>query len=661
MKKETLYTFAATLLTLVSTVGCSDFLDRNPSSGIDKSVLFVDYTMTQAFLDDALFNLERQYVIDFMHNNRSHNSQLSDECATTANNSGDGFGQYRAALINSGNWLLTSKTSNDWELGTGVNSGTTAGRAARSIRVCNLVFENYGSLENVSQDDIDRLLGQAHMLRAWHYFELIRRFGGMPILDRPLADKEDADQPRVTYAQSHEWMMQDIEKAILLLPEQWDDNNVGRPNKMAARAFASMAALYAASPLMQNDLESTVVKPYDKAKAEIAAQYAWEVISRLGRDKTNWLIGTTGDTWKKDWIYWWPNSMQAVNPEHLWYNRQNHALGGTNGNRTFNLTPGGSSSQLGENAAMLPTPTLNFVNMFDKKGADGNYYPIVDTRAGYSLDDPYVDRDPRFYQFILYPGSAPYGQYAKAATLGDFKVNSNDPYYATTWVGGYDYQQFLTLSFTNIQSQMQTSFMHKKFHWPEATENASGAMRNGNFHHRTVFIRVAQAYLDFAEASFEATGSATAIVPGTGMSAEQAINTLRERWGLTPLAADIVADPDKFREAYRRERAVELYGEFHRWFDIRRWMIAHTLFNPTGPVYGVPASFSGNSPIWGMRTELKPGVTITKTSEIAPDKFTYTPYPMTNVVRVFAMRNYWYPFPTLEVASQTNLKQNPGW
>lgn len=50
-------------------------------------------------------------------------------------------------------------------------------------------------------------------------------------------------------------------------------------------------------------------------------------------------------------------------------------------------------------------PSLNIVNMFDKKGADGIYYPIDDPRSGYALDydhKPFEDRDPRFYNNILY-------------------------------------------------------------------------------------------------------------------------------------------------------------------------------------------------------------------------------------------------------------------
>ena len=59
-------------------------------------------------------------------------------------------------------------------------------------------------------------------------------------------------------------------------------------------------------------------------------------------------------------------------------------------------------------------PSLNIVNMFDKNGADGIYYPIDDQRSGYALDyahKPFEDRDPRFYNNILLPGTT-WGHYA---------------------------------------------------------------------------------------------------------------------------------------------------------------------------------------------------------------------------------------------------------
>lgn len=76
-------------------------------------------------------------------------------------------------------------------------------------------------------------------------------------------------------------MMTDIEKAISMLPDVWDDNNTGRPNKIAAMAFKSMSQLYDASPLMQNDLASVQVMEYDKERAKLAAQSANAVLKYI--------------------------------------------------------------------------------------------------------------------------------------------------------------------------------------------------------------------------------------------------------------------------------------------------------------------------------------------------------------------------------------------
>ena len=90
---------------------------------------------------------------------------------------------------------------------------------------------------------------------------------------------------------------------------------------------------------------------------------------------------------------------------------------------------------------------------------------------------------------------------------------------------------------------------------------------------------MSQVYLDLAEASFEATGSAMAKVEGCDYSALEAMNVIRNRIGIGNVPDVIYNDEKSFRQAIRRERAVELMFEDHRWWDIRRWMIAHELFS----------------------------------------------------------------------------------
>src|SRR5690606_1679832 len=145
----------------------------------------------------------------------------------------------------------------------------------QALRNANLVLANYTRVQGMSEQQTNEIAGQAHFYRAWFYFQLLKRYGGMPIFDKAFAGG-DEDIPRVTYHESHAWMMTDIEAAISLLPEAWDDANTGRPTKLAAMAFKSMAQLYDASPLMQNDLTATTVKGYDIERAKKAAQSATE-------------------------------------------------------------------------------------------------------------------------------------------------------------------------------------------------------------------------------------------------------------------------------------------------------------------------------------------------------------------------------------------------
>jgi len=122
---------------------------------------------------------------------------------------------------------------------------------------------------------------------------------------------------------------------------------------------------------------------------------------------------------------------------------------------------------------------------------------------------------------------------------------------------------------------------------------------------------------------------------------------VRNRVGVTNLPADIAASPDAFREAYRRERGVELMFEHHRWWDIRRWMIAHELFRSAHPIRGMKA------------TPVNPNHE--SVSDKSTLKFTYEVVELIPEIRNFQMRNYWYPFPQPDVASLKNLTQNPGW
>jgi len=680
MKKNKWILYALAAFVLLLNSGCEDFLDKSPEMGADETAIYKDYNTITGYIDYAFWNyLVNYHAINDHGNGHTYFGAVSDEFATMWNGG-------ESVKFHTGNWLQKER-DNTFEIGSlpAANSNTEGPpicRSYRAIRLANRVINNADRIQNCTPEQLNCVLGQAYFYRAWFYFQLIIRYGGMPILDQVYVGSGEEDIPRKTYHESHDWMMTDIEKAIEMLPEYWDQNNTGRPNKVAAMAFKEMALLYDASPLMQNDLTSTVVKGYDKdraAKAAVAADEVLKYLKEFPRD------GGTPPYYYRMYkaseyknIFYFSRGAGApyICPEHLWYCRK-VASGMALLIRYFWLFFTTDNGTTGPDAASGFMPSQNMVDMYEKKGPDGNYYPITDPRAGYDPQDPYADRDPRFKNNIITPGEA-WGQ------------KTGKTFYWTTYVSN-DAKSEYNIQKTNPNSNQRNAsgYVCRKYLWPECNDFTAGGYALNNI--MTCYIRYAQVYLDYAEASFESTGSATAKVPGCSMTAEEALNFVRNRVGVTNVASDIVNDPVQFRETLRRERTVELMFENHRWFDMRRWMIMHELFAKPNPIKGMAATpitplvppphpnalgFFADDPRYDSKNpQYDPdykkqydsllatfnAYDITIDPGNADLKFKYEVIDLPAEVRGYTMKNYWYPFTIVEVASQKNLVQNPYW
>lgn len=619
MKKIIKYIYSILTIGLLAQ-GCESYLDKSYENGGDEKMIYNNYTTMGGFLD----RIYTQCLINNFNggeNGHSHPGAISDELASIANNEPVNF-------VTAGNWLEVSK--NRFEVGC---TGATAISCAYSgLRITNRVINDIDKITVLSSDERAKLLGQAYFLRAYFYFELIKRYGGMPLYDKLLTPADNLDEARKTYLESSDWMVTNLDSAIRYLPTEWDESNYGRPNRISAMALKSMAQLYAASPLMQNGLDKIENNGYNKERAKIAAISAQATLDSINVHPYFKLTPT--EQYRNIFLIPQPNNF--AQPEYLWYNR------------TY---PGNISAFLrslwisqpfdnktGTEGAQYSAPTQNMVDLFEKKGSDGKYYPITDPKSGYSLQNPYVDRDPRFTNDILVPGE-PWS-----------KDNSGKQVYVPTYQGGYS-QSFLSTNL-NTNTRQITGYMCKKYIWPEA--NNVWQNQFGLYRVITVYIRIPQVYLDFAEASFEATGSATEKIDGCSLSAVQALNIVRNRAGIGNLPDDYVNDPDKFRQAYRRERAVELMFENHRWFDIRRWMAFDEAFAGQYPIKGIKAT-PKNHPYTPAQLKSTAAIYYKLTN------YDYEVVDVISEVRNYKLRNYWYPLPMDDVAALYNLKQNPGW
>lgn len=598
---------------LLIAAGCEDYLDKSPDMGLSETDVYRDYASIRGFLDQTYNWLENVHEYGRHQNGRTHPGSISDEFASMYNSAD-------VITMNSGNWLMDS--GNTFEIG--VTGNTMISYSYQAIRVANRVINNIDKVP-LNEEQRNQILGQAHFMRAWYYFQLLKRYGGMPIFDKVFVGDGDEDIPRKTYHESHDWMMEDIEKAIAMLPDKWDDDNTGRATKIAAMALKSVTQLYDASPLMQNGLSSIQIKGYDKERAAKAAKSASDVLKYIDDNSSLGYRLMTGNEYKN--IFYWP-APPYTQPEYIWYNWA-RASNFSRYIRSFWL-PAEYAKGTGNDATVFNAPTQNMVDLYEKKGEDGIYYPIDNPKAGYNLQELFKNRDPRFYNNIIIPGQK-------------WGVNKqNKPQYITTYVGGDIANNLLTNRFSN--RRQQTSYLCKKFIWEGADQWQERYEDNRVI---TVYIRVTQIYLDLAEASFEATGSPTEKVDGSKYSALEALNIVRNRVGVTDIPPEIVADKDKFRDAIRRERAVELMFENQRWWDIRRWMIMHEIFAQPYPLKGLRA------------TPKNPNHN--KVSDKSTLEFDYEVVDLIPEIRGYRMRNYWYPFPLDDANSLINLVQNPGW
>ena len=248
--------------------------------------------------------------------------------------------------------------------------------------------------------------------------------------------------------------------------------------------------------------------------------------------------------------------------------------------------------------------------------ADGR--AIKDAGADYDDQNPYVNRDPRFYYDILYNG----------VKWGN---NKGVPHYFELWeYNTYDNSKSADMMALFSQTyNPRCPYLIRKW-WPET---ANKWENDYNYYMPAIYIRVAQLYLDFAEAANEAYGPETK-VPGTDMSAVDAINIIRNRVGAVPVRNEYKANKEIFRERIRNERAVELCFEDHRWYDIRRWRIAKD----------------------AVKVIYKAVITRTGKDQF---RFEYMEHP--DYKRVFEDKHYWYPIPKSQMEMLNNVEQNPGW
>ncbi|MDD3078804.1 MAG: RagB/SusD family nutrient uptake outer membrane protein [Paludibacter sp.] len=554
------------ILASILLVSCNldDFLDTAPDSNLDEETVFTVFTNAEKFQADIYSNLKARFnaVGDYQPVPLSSASDESDSQQ----------GYHGTTKFNIGNYDgLDDNLSNSYA----------------GIRKANLFLSKKDVIPFPTEKKKNQMLGEVYFLRAFYFNEVVKRFGGMPIMDENslLYPNDDLNLSRNTYKECVDFILGDLGKAIDLLPVDLSETEYGRATKGAAMALKARVLLFAASPLWQSKMGENLWS--DAANAALAVINLKDDDGNLEYELYN--TGNGAD----DYAQLFFTRREGGNKEVI-FAKQNAPVGFSSDEIKVWSPKGGA---FGGDGAVCPTE--NFVELFEKKGADGNYYPITDARAGYDAQNPYKDLDPRFYKTVLYNGSEWQGE-----TL-DLTYNE------VTDSSGANRK--------DKTSYTRTGYYVRKY-LPESVEYLS----SNTAYHNWIYFRLAEMYLDYAEARNE-------MLSAPDDSVYDAVNKIRERSGVTGIPYNSLSK-DQMRERIWNERAVELSFEEHRWWDARRWMKAEDWFG--GSMYEMEVR--------------KKGSTLTYTK-----KTFYT--------RIFRSYMNLYPIPTSEMQKNPLYTQNPGW
>ncbi len=397
------------------------------------------------------------------------------------------------------------------------------------IRKTNMFIANVGNSAVYPQSDTLELKSEAYFLRAYFYFELLERYGGVPIVTRVLSPTDNLIVPKNSYDEVVAQIAKDCDSAVVGLPLangalgdqrtplSWDDGDRGRATQIAALALKCRTFLYAASPLNNPNNELS------------RWQAAADVANQIIQSKADSLL--TGPNYSTFWDYDVPGV--AFNSEVIFATAplQINSVDQNNAPIGFNSAKG------------ICNPTQDLVDAFETKTG----YPITDARSGFNPQNPYSKRDLRLSYFILFNGTSFKGRAVKS------------------YVGGSDNV------LSNINST-KTGYYMRKFLSESATWNSTPAVTRTR---PWIIFRYAEVLLNYAEALNE--------VQGPVQSVYDAVNAVRARVLLPGLPTGI--SQDSMRTRIQNERRVELCFEDHRFFDIRRWKLANTFLS--GDIKGV--------------------------------------------------------------------------
>jgi len=613
--KRIIYNFSAVVVMGLLFGACNkDFLNTLPLDKPAASTVWADPSLSEAFVTD-IYNVYHDGIL-----NQESMDCISDNCLYN-------FGR---ADIMEGN---ISPSATGW-----VNNTYEWNEMYNRIRATNLALQNLGTA-TFDASLIDRLKGEAYFLRAHCYNQLLRYYGGVPLIKAAYTlDAPDFTVARNTYEECVNSITGDLDSATILLKGK--SLGLGRATADAAMALKARVLLYAASDL--HDM------PTAKAKSSLLNSFSNpELLGYVSGDRTaRWTaardaakavidLGTYGYMLNLTAPLSKENAIKAYTDVYLSRN------GGEKetilakyyinaSNDTWGAWYVRNQSMNGYHGWTSTEPTQNLVDSYEMM--DGTKF---DWNNAAQAAAPYENRDPRFYASIFYDGTKwkprttdgagidPYGE----VQFGTYEVGTAGS--ATTYFG-------LDTRNSSIENWngTRTGYSIRKF----SNDDPNIVDMNTRQEVPSIQIRYTEVVFNYIEALLEL---------GDETTAKEWLNKIRYRAGMPAITESGTA----LRDRYRNERNIEMLCEEQRFYDCRRWMIA-------------PTTLGQKVRIMVITGKLKPGKTVT-TYRYSKDNYDYT-YRVQNIEagvenRAWNDKLYFPPINLDEMNKNNKLIQNPGY
>jgi len=414
---------------------------------------------------------------------------------------------------------------------------------------------------------------ELRFLRAYFYFELFKTYGDVPLVTTTLTNGQANNIERTPADQIVKFIVDECDAIAPYLPVSYItevNSEVGRATRIAVFALKARTLLYAASPLHNPTGDKA-----KWAKAAEACKYILDNASTWGLK-----LSSYGSLWGRDAFF---------NAELIF----GLGRGDSNDFEMANYPVGV------ENGSSGNCPTQSLVDQYEYQDNGETFAQRYPGSIDLNIVDPYEGLDPRFALTVVKNGDTWPSNGAQAKEI-------------ETYIGGFNAAP--------KYGATPTGYYLKKYVDGSCVTTAD----NQTFsRHTWILFRLGEFYLDYAEAVYNATGSANDAT--YGMTANEAINVLRNRADIQ--MPKFTEDGEAWVERYERERLVELAFENHRFWDVRRWKKG--------------AQYFRNIQVASISSSLM----LTRST----------------ITRQWDEKFNFYPIPETERKKNPNLTQNPGW